>query len=253
MESPRMSHPAWSEKLDRLSGPLYRQAAAHLRAAILGGDMRVGVAMPTEADLAERFGISLITIRAALRELEGEGWIRKRAAKTALVVRSSPRAAGGGASNGLDGMIAALAGARLEVMSFRPARSAEAARLLGLDGRGMMPCLRGTLLRGDAPLGEVVAFYGPELGAQLKRAEFDGVTGLPTMAERLGLRIGGAGLHLAAAAADAGLAASLGCAEGAPVVASRIAMLDTGGGPLEVVFARLRGDRFNLDFEVSRG
>lgn len=245
-----MAKPAWAETLHRQTGPLYRQAAGHLRAAILGGRLKVGAPLPTEAELAEAFGISLITIRAALRDLEGEGLIRKRAAKTAIVVRAEPRPAQAAAGNGLGGLITALEGAALRVGSFRPMRSAEAARLFGLDGRSMIACLRGTLHRAADALGEVTMFYAPALGARLSRADFDALAGYPGMAERLGMRVGGARLHFAATSADAELAGELGCAAGAPVVSSRAVCLDAGGVPVEAMFARFRGDRFSLEFEV---
>ena len=45
-----------------------------------------------EADLAEHFGVSLITVRQALRELEADGLIRKRSAKPAVVADPSASA-----------------------------------------------------------------------------------------------------------------------------------------------------------------
>ena len=72
----------------RREGPLYRQLATLLRQPIVEGGLAPGTELPREADLAERYGISLITVRHALRELEAEGLIKKRPAKPAVV--SSP-------------------------------------------------------------------------------------------------------------------------------------------------------------------
>ena len=69
------------EALDRKNGRLYQQFADILRNQIAGGSVAVGAALPTEAEFAERYAISLITVRTGLRELENEGLIRKRSAK----------------------------------------------------------------------------------------------------------------------------------------------------------------------------
>ena len=71
--------------LRREDGPLYRQLLDRMRAPIDSGALGVGSALPREAVLAERFGVSLITVRQALRELEIEGLIKKQTAKPAVV------------------------------------------------------------------------------------------------------------------------------------------------------------------------
>ena len=59
-----------------MSQPRYRQLADTLRADIasgrypVGGQLPPGSALPREADLAARFGVSLITVRQALRDLD---------------------------------------------------------------------------------------------------------------------------------------------------------------------------------------
>ena len=58
--------------------PLYRQISAALHAAIAGGEYPVGAVMPTELEIAERFGVSRHTVRDALRILSTAGVIRRR-------------------------------------------------------------------------------------------------------------------------------------------------------------------------------
>lgn len=50
--------------------------AGELRAAIGGGHFAPGDRLPTEHELAERYGVSRPTLRAALRELEATGFVR---------------------------------------------------------------------------------------------------------------------------------------------------------------------------------
>ncbi|MCX7383628.1 MAG: aldehyde dehydrogenase family protein [Alphaproteobacteria bacterium] len=121
------TRPFAPRRLSRAGGPLYRQAAAQLRAAIAAGRLPVGADLPTEAALAAGCGVSLITIRHALRELEQEGMIRKRAAKAAVVVANAPRQPAARPLNSIEDVVAATTGAELRIGSFGPRRSAERA------------------------------------------------------------------------------------------------------------------------------
>lgn len=56
-------------------GPVarYRQAAAFIRDAVRDGRLKSGDALPTEAQLSDYTGLSVDTIRAALKLLRDEG------------------------------------------------------------------------------------------------------------------------------------------------------------------------------------
>lgn len=68
---------------------LYRQLAAVIRAAIDGGDLAPGEALPVEADIAEQSGLGRNVVREALAELVHEGRIVKAAG---MPSRVAPRA-----------------------------------------------------------------------------------------------------------------------------------------------------------------
>jgi DNA-binding GntR family transcriptional regulator len=57
------------------SGPVYRMMAAQLRARIESGELGPGDALPSEAALAESYGVSRGTARHALADLEGAGLV----------------------------------------------------------------------------------------------------------------------------------------------------------------------------------
>lgn len=56
-----------------LRNPVYKQVAAHLRNAILTGELLPGTQLPTERELTESFGVSRTSVREALRSLETQG------------------------------------------------------------------------------------------------------------------------------------------------------------------------------------
>lgn len=65
-------------EIERLQiAPAYRVLSADLRRRIVDGSLAQGAALPTEADLAERFGVHRSTVREGLRQLEQEGLLRR--------------------------------------------------------------------------------------------------------------------------------------------------------------------------------
>jgi DNA-binding FadR family transcriptional regulator len=81
----------------RISAPI----AAQIRDAILEGKLSPGDRLPTERDLAERFGVSRVTVRDALRALETAGLVEIRvgAAGGAFVTAPSTEIVGQGISH----------------------------------------------------------------------------------------------------------------------------------------------------------
>src|SRR5207249_5112032 len=60
-------------RLDRSGPPAYAQIEERLAEAITGGDLGAGDRLPPERLLAERFGVSRMTLRQALDSLEHQG------------------------------------------------------------------------------------------------------------------------------------------------------------------------------------
>ncbi|GAA3398631.1 GntR family transcriptional regulator [Cryptosporangium minutisporangium] len=61
-----------------LGRPLYRQLADLLRADIRGGVYGPGAAIPSEANLIERYGVARNTVRLAMEVLRDEGLVVTR-------------------------------------------------------------------------------------------------------------------------------------------------------------------------------
>ena len=57
--------------------PLYLQLARYVRGLIIGGKLGHRDALPSERELAERFDVSRVTVRKALRELSQEGLLEQ--------------------------------------------------------------------------------------------------------------------------------------------------------------------------------
>ena len=247
----RMPFTRPTRALDRADGKLYQQIAARLRSAIIAGRLPVGSELPTEASLAQGFGVSLITVRHALRDLEAEGLIDKRPAKPAMVVSAEPRGPSARRLNSLDDIVAATEGAALEISDWQEQHSLAAARVFGLDPDTAFPCLRGRVMRGAVPLSDVTIYFPPAIGAQLTRRDFDDVVVFRSVQRRLGLRISGARVTVRAEQADAALARRLDFSVGSAVLVSELVYLDDTGQPTEFTVARHRGDAYSLSYAFA--
>jgi GntR family transcriptional regulator len=75
-----------NEDLDLGPLPLWHQIAERLRNSVQRGEFRPGDALPSEAKLHERFGVSRTTARASLDRLENEGLIIRRSGKGSVVI-----------------------------------------------------------------------------------------------------------------------------------------------------------------------
>jgi len=203
--SRRVSAPSPARAAPRSDGPLYRQIERSLRQEIARGAYAVGDELPTEAQLATQYGVSLITVRQALRDLEAAGLIRKRPAKTALVTATTPRRSSWDMNSFAD-IVAHTHDARLDIERWQPEISARAAQVFGLAGSDRCPCLRARLIVGGLPEAEVTIYFPPRIGERLSRADFDDVVVFRSVQRRLGLRYVGARVTVRAEVAGVRLA-----------------------------------------------
>ena len=65
--------------------PAYKAVSAEIERAILGGALPLGAALPTEQELAERFGVHRSTVREAIRQVEQEGLLQHRESRRLFV------------------------------------------------------------------------------------------------------------------------------------------------------------------------
>lgn len=65
--------------------PAYKAVSAAIERAIVDGSLAAGAALPTEAELAERFGVHRSTVREAIRQIEQEGLLQRREGRRLFV------------------------------------------------------------------------------------------------------------------------------------------------------------------------
>ncbi len=254
-DEPRRHQPrgASDRQLRRANGPLYRQLANVLREPIADGSFPVGASLPKEAEIADRFGISLITVRQALRELAADGLIRKRSAKPAVIAAREPPIA-----------------PRLEFPQLRRHRRLyrerrarrsratagrtrrQAREIFGLRAGERCFCLRGILIVRGRPDTQVTTLLpardrqAPDAGGFRRRPDLPLRPEAPRAAARR-RRHHGQGRARRRGAWRATSTAT----EGSPVLADRDALpRREAQEPIEFTIARHRGDTYTLTYDA---
>lgn len=237
------------QPLSRDDGPLYRQLTTRLRAPIKDGQLAPGCPLPREADLASRFGVSLITVRQALRDLEGEGLIKKRTAKPAIVaepqVRSKPLE-----FQSFAAIAASSVDRRLVIRSYRKEQSPLACESFGLAPGTACYCLRAVLMVTDRPITQTTFYFPPAIGSRLKRADFDDVVVFRAVQRHLGIQLSRAQIRVRAEVADEVLARALGYTVGGPILATEMLYFSASGEPVELTVSKNRGDQFSITYDA---
>ena len=235
--------------LTRAHGPLYRQLATRLRAPIDGGSLLPGSPLPREADLASQYGVSLITVRQALRDLEGEGLIKKRTAKPAIVAtppaRNKPLE-----FQSFAAIAASTLDRRLVIKSYRKERSTQACEVFALAPGTACFCLRAVLLVKDCPITQTTFYFPPAIGSRLRRADFDDVVVFRAVQRHLGIQLSRAQIRVRAEIADESLARVLDYEVGGPILATEMLYYSSTGEPVELTVSKNRGDQFSITYDA---
>jgi GntR family transcriptional regulator, phosphonate transport system regulatory protein len=226
----------------------WRLIAEELRRDIVGGAQAPGTRLPSEGELAERFGVHRNTVRQAVAALAAEHLVVSRrgsgtfvAEHTVLVHRIGPRTR---LSDSLGRRGRAFA--RLLESATEPAPPADVAERLVLGG-GASLRLETVLAVDGRPLSRATHWFAARLVPGL--AERFGAAGSITAA----LRAVGIDDYLRAATtvgarhATAAEAADLRLPAGSVVLVTRSLDTLTDGTPLQVGITRFAADRVELD------
>jgi GntR family transcriptional regulator len=232
---------------------LHAQVRESLRGRIRDGSYGAGGKLPAESELSAIYGVSRITVRQALSDLQNEGAILKVAGKGTFV-------AGQRAFQHLtrlEGFGEAMArqGHRVsnDVLSQRsiaaPGAVAQALRLA--TGVRVEEITRVRRLDG-APVSLEVTYVPEAIGERLRREDLHRRDIFEILEHDCGITLGHADLQVDAMLADAALAAALQVAPGSAVLRIERLTHDAAGTPLDFEYLYFRGDTFQYRLQVTR-
>jgi GntR family transcriptional regulator len=236
--------------------PLWCQIADRLRTSIVNGEFKPGDALPSEARLNERFGVSRTTARASLDRLEQEGLIRRRSGKGSIVV--SPRVeqplnllASFSEDMRRRGLAPAYATHSAE---FAPA-PAEVAEAFGVEAATRVFQIVRLLKADGAPMAMSESWISPavlEASAPPRAADFDDGSLYVWLEKNRQAKIVGGHEFIEAAKATRRLADHLEIAAGAPLLVARRRSHAADGTPVEYAIVHYRADRYRFRVDLVR-
>lgn len=232
--------------------PLYARLRNQLRAQILDGRYKPNDRLPSESELTVSEGVSRITVRQALGDLEAEGLIVRQQGRGAFVapVRASQTL------NRLQGLGEALSGLG-QVNSKRLSSQllplpVEAARLMEMAPGTPAIQLVGLRYLDRQPLSVNVSWFPREIGERIASADLSTRDILHILENDLGRPLRGAELEITAEAMPAREARLLRVAAGVPALRVRRLVRSIDGEPLHLEKVVYRSDTFSYRLNLTR-
>jgi GntR family transcriptional regulator len=220
-----------------------------LRRDIRAGVLGPGAAVPSEAQLSTRFGVSRGTVRQALAALRAEGLIiggRGRPPRVTRAILAQSFDEMVSFSAWAEGLGRTPSGRTLE-LARRPV-AGEAARRLGLEaGTPVFQYRRLRLLDGQPAMVEFTTFV-EWVGRLLFDCDLDSSSVYAHLGER-GVIFGEAHQSISAIAASAEYATLLNVPRRSPLLEVSRQVLDPDGVPLEWSYDTYRGDAFAITIQ----
>lgn len=231
--------------------PVWISIAAALRADISEGRYRTGYKLPTEAALAERFGVNRHTVRHAMSRLVEEGLVRTRRGAGAFVTGAPTDYPIGKRVRFHENLMAAgrLPAKKVLQIETRAAAAGEAA-VLRIEPGDMVVAYHGLSLADGHPIAIAESLFPrdrlPGIDAALET--YRSITqALASVGVTDYTR---ASTRLTAVLADAARALLLEVREGDPLLRSTSVNVDATGQPVEYGRTYFAGDRVTLTLDV---
>ncbi|MFF5424866.1 MULTISPECIES: GntR family transcriptional regulator [unclassified Streptomyces] len=232
--------------------PLWYQVSQSLRASILGRAPDASLRLPTEEQLAAHYGVSVLTMRQALKELEEEGLISRHRRRGTFIEpgarRSTPRRLLGS----IDAIVAQQSGERTTVLGHGaepvPGELAE-------HFPGVPEVVTYRRLRADGESGEPTNWAEnavlPELAAAIDPVDLERWPMTKVLRDVVGVRISRITDTVEARLADPETAGLLRVPLLSPILHYTGVTYDADGRVVDVARIRYRGDRFSFTVTVE--
>ncbi|MFB6654416.1 GntR family transcriptional regulator [Streptomyces microflavus] len=232
--------------------PLWYQVSQSLRASILGRPQDASPRLPTEEQLAAHYGVSVLTMRQALKELETEGLISRHRRRGTFIEPRARRVSPVRLLGSVDAIVAQQSGEATTVL-----------------GHGAVP-VPGDLAEFFPDCGEVVTYrrlrrdgesdeptnwaenaVRPDIAARIDVADLERWPMTKVLRDVVGVRISRITDTVEARLADPATAELLQVPLLSPILHYTGVTYDEGGRVVDVARIRYRGDRFSFSVTVE--
>jgi DNA-binding GntR family transcriptional regulator len=227
--------------------PLWYQVSQSLRASILGRSPQEPLRLPTEERLAGHYGVSVLTMRQALKELEDEGLITRHRRRGTFIEPSAQRGAPVRLLGSVDTIVAQQSGMTTELLDHGsvpvPAELAE--HFPDLAEVGTYHRLRGDEKTGE-PTNHARNYVRPELAALIDPQDLVRWPMTKVLRDVVGVRISRITDTVEARLADPETARLLQVPLLSPILHYTGIVHGEDGRALDVARIHYRGDRFSF-------
>ena len=239
--------------------PLYFRIANALQAAIASGQYSPGDYLPSERQLAQRFGVSLITVRGAMASLIDKGLVERHRGKGTMVVQASGRAVW--ELGWLSDLITSVLVSRLDVIQMESVKAPPwVHRRFGIKGGELvhhMKTVRRAVQRGNEPFMTTDLYHPKEIGARLKRSDFStpgdqNQLVVMTLEKKCGVVIGGVRQTMGAEGADRDASKLLGVKIGTALLVVTRDYFSAEGRIVQTGRSRYRTDNYEYVLNLAR-
>jgi GntR family transcriptional regulator len=233
--------------------PLYYQLKTVILREIESGRWPPDAQLPSENELASRFSVSKITVRQALRELAGEGFIRREQGRGTFVERrrlqQGPRELTSFTKEMRShGLVPASRVLARGVVAAPPA----VVSALGLSEDARVFRLRRLRLANREPMGVQTAFIPLDLTPGIAKISFAKVSLYDVLQSHFGLYPATARETYCVTLLKRDVAALLGVSARSPAMTAERVTFLADGRPLECVQSIMRGDRYMVAIDLTQ-
>lgn len=244
-----------SSEQEHSSTPVHQRLSEDLRSALAEGRFKAGERMPTEAELAERYGVSRQTVRRAFQDLVSEGLVYRVPGKGTFP-SSFPRPGHYLRSIGTVEDLQAFAGSEMELLQRIELRSdEEAAHRLELPSK-VVAVLALRRLYEDLPFGLTHIYLPPHLGQRLAEDDALPLRGPGTVIshlERFLLKpIAGVNQIITSAPAPPDVAPLIDYEAGQHCMRIERTYFSTDGTPIELAISFYNPDLYTYQIQMRR-
>ncbi|WP_018549233.1 GntR family transcriptional regulator [Streptomyces sp. LaPpAH-108] len=227
--------------------PLWYQVSQSLRASILGRSPQDPLRLPTEEDLARHYGVSVLTMRQALKELEDEGLISRHRRRGTFIEPDARRGAPVRLLGSVDAIVAQQSGMTSELLDHGrvPVPTALTEYFPDLTEVAVYHRLRGDETTGE-PTNHAVNHIRPELAARIDPADLARRPMTKVLRDVVGAGISRITDTVEARLADPETARLLHVPLLSPILHYTGITYDADGRVLDVAVIHYRGDRFSF-------
>ncbi|MFI1190835.1 GntR family transcriptional regulator [Streptomyces californicus] len=232
--------------------PLWYQVSQSLRASILGRPQGSPARLPTEEQLAAHYGVSVLTMRQALKELEAEGLISRHRRRGTFIEPRARRVSPVRLLGSVDAIVAQQSGEATTVLDHGPVPvPGDLAEFF--PGRAEVACFRRLRRDGtsDEPTNWAENAVLPEIAARIDVADLERWPMTKVLRDVVGVRISRITDTVEARLADPVTAELLQVPLLSPILHYTGVTYDEEGRVVDVARIRYRGDRFAFSVTVE--